>query len=168
MKTDVAIIGGGAVGLCAALMAARQNLRVVLVEAHEPKTWQRAAPDLRVVALALDNQAMLEGLGVWQKLQTMHVRAYSAMQVFDEIESAPLCFHAGDSGRDCLGHILENTALTEALWQAVVAEKNITLYCPDKLESLHNDPDSVHIVLRSGIEVPHGADAARDFNCHTC
>ena len=164
MKTDVAIIGGGAVGLCAALMAARQNLRVIVVEAHEPKAWRRDRPDLRVVALALDNQAMLASYGVWQTLQTMHVRAYSTMQVFDEVEPSPLCFHAADSGRDCLGHILENTALTEALWQAVAAEKNITLYCPDKLESLQNGPDSVQMVLRSGAEIQArlaiGADGA--------
>ncbi len=164
MNTDVVVIGGGAVGLCTALMAARQNLRVVLVEAHEPKAWQKEQPDLRVVALALDNQAMLETLGVWQKLKVMHVRAYSAMQVFDEIEPAPLCFQAADSGRDYLGHIIENTALTEVLWQAVVAEKNITLHCPDKLEALQSGPDFVHVVLRSGTEIQArlaiGADGA--------
>ncbi|HWR96651.1 MAG TPA: FAD-dependent oxidoreductase, partial [Arenimonas sp.] len=118
MKTDVdiAVIGAGAVGLAAALMAAQQGLRVAIVEAHAPAAWQPDKPDLRVYALALDNQALLDCLGVWSAVRGRRAEPYAAMTVFDEVQGSPLRFNAGELGRSHLGHIVENSALVEALW----------------------------------------------------
>ena len=59
---DIAVIGAGIVGGCAALSLARAGYRIALVEAHEPKPWLDEKPDLRVVALANDNQRYLWGV----------------------------------------------------------------------------------------------------------
>ena len=160
---DVIVVGGGMVGLSAALMAARQGLQVALVEAHAPKTWQREQPDLRVVALALDNQALIDSFGLWQDVLARRAFPYSAMTVFDAVHSSPLRFNAGDLGRPYLGHILENDVLVEVLWQAVVQEPNIHLYCPDKI-GMHESESEVRIGLQRGVELSArlaiGADGA--------
>ncbi|WP_297800047.1 FAD-dependent oxidoreductase, partial [Arenimonas sp. GDDSR-1] len=80
---DVVVIGGGMVGLSAALMAARQGLQVALVEAHLPKPWRQESPDLRVVALALDNQTLIESFGLWPEVLARRAYPYGAMTVFD-------------------------------------------------------------------------------------
>ena len=161
---DIIVVGGGIVGLSAALMAARQGLQVALVEAHAPKAWQREQPDLRVVALALDNQALIDSFGLWQNVLARRAFPYSAMTVFDAVHSSPLRFNAGDLGRPFLGHILENDVLVEVLWQAVIQEPNIHLHCPDKIGSLHETESEVHISLQSGVEfsarLAIGADGA--------
>lgn len=161
---DVIVVGGGMVGLSAALMAARQGLQVALVEAHAPKTWQREQPGLRVVALALDNQALIDSFGLWQDVLARRAFPYSVMTVFDEVHSSPLRFNAGDLGRPYLGHILENDVLVEVLWQAVVQEPNIHLYCPDKIGSMHESESEVRIGLQRGVELSArlaiGADGA--------
>jgi 2-octaprenyl-3-methyl-6-methoxy-1,4-benzoquinol hydroxylase len=167
MKTDVdiAVIGAGAVGLAAALMAARQDLRVAVVEAHAPEAWQADRPDLRVYALALDNQALLEDLGVWPAVKTRRAEPYAAMTVFDEVQASPLRFSAGELGRSYLGHIVENSLLVETLWRALQPLKNVSFHCPDKIESVTNYDHDVTLTLRSGIELSAGivigADGAR-------
>lgn len=161
---DIIVVGGGMVGLSAALMAARQGLQVALVEAHAPKPWQKEQPDQRVVALALDNQALIDSFGLWQDVLDRRAYPYSTMTVFDAVHSTPLRFDAGELGRPYLGHILENDALVEVLWQAVIRESNILLYCPDKIGSLHETESEVRIGLQSGVELSArlaiGADGA--------
>jgi 2-octaprenyl-3-methyl-6-methoxy-1,4-benzoquinol hydroxylase len=167
MKTDVdiAIIGAGAVGLAAALMAAQQGLRVAIVEAHAPQVWQADSPDLRVYALALDNQALLVHLGVWPAIKAMRAEPYAAMTVFDEVQGSPLRFSAGELGRSHLGHIVENSVLVETLWQALQSCKNVRFHCPDKIKALSNQEHDVTLALQSGIELSAGivigADGAR-------
>ena len=161
---DVIVVGGGMVGLSAALMAARQGLQVALVEAHAPKSWRKEQPDLRVVALALDNQALIDSIGLWQDVIARRAYPYSGMTVFDAVHSTPLRFNAGDLGRPYLGHILENDALVEVLWQAVVREPNIQRHCPDKISQLQQTETEVCIELQSGTELRArlaiGADGA--------
>lgn len=167
MKTDVdiAVIGAGAVGLAAALMAAQQGLRVAVVEAHAPEAWQADRPDLRVYALALDNQTLLEGFGVWPAIIARRAEPYAAMTVFDEVQGAPLHFIAGELGRRHLGHIVENSVLVETLWQALQPMKNVSFHCPDKIKAVSNQDQDITLTLHSGIEISAGiaigADGAR-------
>ena len=163
-KHDVIVVGAGVVGSSAALMCARLGLSVGIVEAHSPKPWQQDKPDLRVYALALDNQQLLEHLDVWAEIQSKRITPYRAMTVFDEVDGRPLQFKASDLGRDVLGYIVENNLLVDTLWQKVQQEKNITTYCPDKIESIHNQENEVEVRLQSGIklnaQIVIGADGA--------
>ncbi|MBP6310313.1 MAG: FAD-binding protein, partial [Arenimonas sp.] len=95
---DAVIIGAGVVGLSAGLVCAHQGLNVAIVEAHAPLPWQADKPDLRVYALALDNQNLLEQLGVWPDIKAKHVNPYKTMTVFDEVSGKPLQFNASELG----------------------------------------------------------------------
>lgn len=163
-RCDVAVIGGGVIGLATALAAARNGLQTILVEAHAPEAWQAETPDLRVYALALDSQALLESLGLWQQVMQRRAFAYSGMTVFDEVESSPLRFRADALGRTHLGHIVENGLLVDTLWQAVLKESAIRLICPDKIAAIDSADDGACLRLQSGLEISArlaiGADGA--------
>ena len=167
MKTDadIVVVGAGVVGLATALMAARQGMRVAVVEAHAPAAWQADTPDLRVYALALDNQALLEQFGVWPEIKAKRAEPYSGMTVFDEVQGSPLNFSAAELGRSHLGHIVENTLLVDVLWRAMQPLQNVTLHCPDKISALTNLDAGAVLALQSGIELSAGivigADGAR-------
>lgn len=165
VQADIAIVGAGVVGLAAALMAAKRGLQVAIIEAHTPKVWKSDVPDLRVYALALDNQHFLTQLGVWSNIQAKRVKSYNAMTVFDEVQGEPLQFNASELGQSCLGHIVENDVIVDVLWQALQLEKNVQFYCPDKIKNIHANPNSVQLTLQSGIEfdalLAIGADGAR-------
>ncbi len=162
---DAVIIGAGVVGLSAGLVCAQQGLNIAIVEAHAPLPWQADKPDLRVYALALDNQNLLEQLGVWPDIKAKHANPYKTMTVFDEVSGKPLQFKATELGRNTLGYIVEHNLLVDALWSAVLQNKSITLICPDKIQSLNNLEQDVEISLQSGrklsAKIVIGADGAR-------
>lgn len=162
---DVVIIGAGVVGLSAGLVCAQKGLNVAIVEAHAPMPWQQDKPDLRVYALALDNQNLLEQLGVWQDIKAKHANPYKTMTVFDEVSGKPLQFKAAELGRNTLGYIVEHNLLVDALWNTALHNKSITLICPDKIQTLNNLEQEVEISLQSGraltAKIVIGADGAR-------
>jgi 2-polyprenylphenol 6-hydroxylase len=124
---DVAIVGGGPVGACAAaLLAGRPSgprLRVVLLEPHVPAFPAAGAPpDLRVVAISRASERVLRCAGAWPGIEGPRVCAYERMHVWHAstgVEGASaLSFDAADVGEPNLGYILESRLLQAALLKA--------------------------------------------------
>lgn len=160
---DIAVVGAGIVGGCAALSLARAGYRVALVEAHEPKPWSESSPDLRVVALAPDNQKLLDACGVWRTIADRRIQPYTDMQVWDAAVGNALHLSASQQARELLGSIVENNNIVDALWQAIKLEKRIDCFCPDKLEAIEQ-AHGVSLKLKSGdiikADLVLGADGA--------
>jgi 3-demethoxyubiquinol 3-hydroxylase len=155
---DIAVIGAGIVGGGAALSLARAGFRVALVEVHEPKAWSEESPDLRVVALASDNQEFLETCGVWQKIAARRIQPYTDMRVWDAAVGNELHMSANHVAQEQLGVIVENNNISDALWQAIKQENNIICFCPDALEKIQqNEKEStVTLTLQSGVILKAG------------
>lgn len=152
---DIAVIGAGIVGSSAALSLARAGYRVALVEAHEPKAWSEDNPDLRVVALAADNQKLLDNCGVWNKIAGRRTRSYTEMRVWDAAAGDELHLSASQQAQESLGAIVENNNIADALWQTIKQEGRIHCFCPDKLESIEQE-STVTIHLQSGAVIKAG------------
>ena len=147
---DLVVVGAGVVGSAAALAAARDGLRVALVEAQAPPPWSADAPDLRVYAFAPDNQALLEDLGAWGSIVSARAHPYRRMRVWDAAAAGELDFNADALGRAQLGHIVEHALLVDRLWAACGREPNLQRHCPDQLSAIEQDGDSATAVLASG------------------
>jgi 2-octaprenyl-3-methyl-6-methoxy-1,4-benzoquinol hydroxylase len=147
---DVVVIGAGVVGSAAALAAARDGLRVALVEAHAPAPWREDQPDLRVYAIAPDSSALMQDLGVWPAVARARAFAYRRMRVWDAAGGDELVFDADALARGQLGHIVEHGLLVDRLWDACGREPRIQRHCPDKLAGLEQDEASVTAVLEDG------------------
>jgi 2-octaprenylphenol hydroxylase len=129
---DVAIVGGGPVGACAAALLAHAGgargarLRVVLLEASVPAPPAAGVPpDARVVAISRASEWLLRSAGAWPRIAAPRVCAYERMRVWHESVAAhsasALCFDAADVGEPNLGYILENRLLQAALLAAFTA-----------------------------------------------
>ncbi|HNV82742.1 MAG TPA: FAD-dependent oxidoreductase [Arenimonas sp.] len=152
---DIAVVGAGIVGGCAALSLARAGYRVALIEAHEPKPWSESSPDLRVVALAPDNQKLLEACGVWHTIANRRIQPYSDMRVWDAAAGNELHLSAAQHAKQFLGFIVENNNIADALWQAIKHENRISCFCPEKLESISQE-NGVTLTLESGVAIKSG------------
>ena len=150
---DLIVIGGGVVGTTAALAAARDGLRVALVEAHPPQAWREDEPDLRVFAIAPDALAMFEDLGVGASIRAARAHAYRRMRVWDAAGGGELVFDADRLGQPCLGRIIENRLLVDRLWAACQAEANVELHCPARLQGVEQDDSGVRAQLDDGREL---------------
>jgi len=112
-------------------------------------------PDLRVVALAPDNQKLLDACGVWKMIADRRVQPYTDMRVWDAAAGNELHLSASQQAQEFLGLIVENNNIADALWQAIKRENRITCFCPDKLASIEQE-NIVTLTLQSGAVIKAG------------
>jgi ubiquinone biosynthesis UbiH/UbiF/VisC/COQ6 family hydroxylase len=119
LRTDVAVVGRGAVGVAAALALSRAGMSTVLVGAppvpdaiDESDAW-----DLRVFALSPATRRLLESIDAWQALDAQRVAPVYDMRVFPAFGSQDdeLHFSAYESCIEALAWIVEQRNLMRAL-----------------------------------------------------
>ena len=130
---DCVVIGGGMVGAASALTLAQLGLTVAVVEPFEPKCFSPEQPlDLRVSAISLSSQYLLEQLEAWSQVTQWRACPYKRLGVWEQAYSYTE-FNAKDIKQKQLGHIVENRLLQLALWQQFEHHDNIELFCPSRL-----------------------------------
>ncbi|TKB47713.1 UbiH/UbiF/VisC/COQ6 family ubiquinone biosynthesis hydroxylase [Thalassotalea mangrovi] len=125
-KYDIAIVGGGIVGLTAALaICAKTRLQVAVIE-PQPVAEETDAPNLRVSAINAASQQLFAELGIWQEILQQRLQAYQQMHVWDKDGPGLLNF-ADDGSADDLGWIIENDVIRRALYQQVQQNSRIDI-----------------------------------------
>ena len=160
-RLDVAVAGGGVVGAACALALARAGLDVALVEARPVPRWLAEQPDLRVYALAPDNAALLDALGVWPQVVRARAQPYRKMRVWDAGGGDELAFDAATLARDELGWIVENGLLVDRLWAALVAA-GVQVHCPARVQGMEQDAAGVRLQLDDGTRLEARVAVAAD------
>ena len=160
-RLDVAVAGGGVVGAACALALARAGLDVALVEARPVPRWLAEQPDLRVYALAPDNAALLDALGVWPQVVRARAQPYRKMRVWDAGGGDELAFDAATLARDELGWIVENGLLVDRLWAALVAA-GVQVHCPARVQGMEQDEAGVRLQLDDGTRLEARVAVAAD------
>ena len=118
---DVIVVGGGIVGLSAAIAMSQRNFSVALVDAGSLAV-NTDEIDARVYAINQASQALLQQLGVWTHLAAARVSPYHHMHVWDAVNGAKIDFDARMMGCDRLGSIIEESVMKQALLSAVATE----------------------------------------------
>ena len=113
-KVDIAVAGGGMVGICLAVGLAGIGARVALVERRQ--IAQLAESDGRGSAIAAASQRLLQGLGLWAQLAP-DAQPIREIRVADG--GAFLHFDHGEMREGPLGWIVENAAIRRALARAL-------------------------------------------------
>lgn len=160
-RLGVAVAGGGVVGAACALALARAGLDVALVEARPVPRWLAEQPDLRVYALAPDNAALLDALGVWPQVVRARAQPYRKMRVWDAGGGDELAFDAATLARDELGWIVENGLLVDRLWAALVAA-GVQVHCPARVQGMEQDEAGVRLQLDDGTRLEARLAVAAD------
>lgn len=118
-SVDVAIVGGGMVGLAVACGLQGSGLRVAVLEQAAPQPLSADAPPaLRVSAVNAASEKLLSKLGVWQDIIAQRASCYHGMEVWDKDSFGRISFDDQSMGFSHLGHIIENAVIHHALWQS--------------------------------------------------
>ncbi len=148
---DVVIAGGGMVGLAVACGLQGSGLRVAVLEQAPPRTPDmQAAPAVRVSAINLASERLLSHLGVWQDILAMRASAYHGMEVWEKDSFGHIRFDERPQGISCLGHIVENQVIHQALWQRASQCNDIQLIAPAQLQQVAFGDNEAFVTLQDG------------------
>jgi 2-octaprenyl-3-methyl-6-methoxy-1,4-benzoquinol hydroxylase len=144
---DCVIVGAGMIGSAMAIALADLGLSVVIVDKYAPKDFsENQAFDLRVSAVSIASQQLLTQLGAWQNIPLARLCEYKRLGVWEKGFSYTE-FNSDTINQTHLGHIVENRLLQLGLWQQLQQHKNITLLCPEQVNSFSQSSASVIIEL---------------------
>lgn len=107
---DVAIIGGGPIGLSAGLALDALGYRVAVFERRRA---DETVDDRRVLALAEGSRLILTRLGIWPHLEA--VTPITRIHVSESGQDTPVTLTATESGVPALGYVTTFNALMAAL-----------------------------------------------------
>lgn len=166
MNHDLAVVGGGIVGLSLVCALGRAGLRVGLIEASEPRHEPQVATrvDVRVSAISRASMAWLTALSAWPHSEITKCCPFERMVVWDAGSGGEIEFHAAQLGLDCLGAIVENRTLLTSLEREVAHLANVRWYRPATLEALDAGVEDVTLQLDRGrvrAKAVIGADGGR-------
>src|SRR5262245_61445438 len=124
---DIAIIGGGMVGMSLAVAVAREGLKVALIEKSPLPAQLEPTFDGRVSAIALGSKYIFENIGVWANMEK-EAEPIRDIRVSDG--TAPFFLHYchREIGDEPFGYIVENRHIRHALQTAAAALPNITIF----------------------------------------
>ncbi|WP_034578886.1 UbiH/UbiF/VisC/COQ6 family ubiquinone biosynthesis hydroxylase [Carnimonas nigrificans] len=127
LESEVAIVGAGMVGATLALLLAEAGISVALIDAGEYSLrWKKAQLDNRVSAITAASRALFTSLGVWPDIAKRRIAPYQHMQVWDSEGLGEINFSASDVAASELGHIVENSAIVDALNEALAKNERVT------------------------------------------
>ena len=131
---DIAIVGGGLVGLATACALSQHGLNIALVDANIHQHQQLFHNEIGIRASAINNasQRYFAQIGIWDDLlASKRVQDFSEIGVWEKNGQAHLAAHAKDYGYANLGYIIENDVISHYLYQYALSRTNITIY-PDQ------------------------------------
>jgi 2-octaprenyl-6-methoxyphenol hydroxylase len=144
MKTPIIIVGGGPVGAVLALILAKANIQVKILEAR-PQGASHG--DQRALALSFGSRRILDKLGVWSDLnlsatpiQTIHVSQKGSL--------GRTLLKAEDYLLEALGYVLSYGALSAALEKALSTLPNVEILFEANAEHIYQDAQEASVSYR--------------------
>ena len=151
MQQNVIIVGGGMVGLSLALMLAKSNIAVKLLEAvkypnydDENATPYHSSFDARNTALSRRSVQIYQKLGLWEALQ-QHATPILQVHITEQGSFGKARLIAEQEKVESFGQVIENAWLGRVLLTQVRQQPLIELIDGVQVTALTQDSDHVQI-----------------------
>ncbi|PPS41478.1 FAD-dependent hydroxylase [Chroococcidiopsis sp. TS-821] len=138
---DLAIVGGGIVGLTLACALKDSGLRVAVIEAKQHSVAAAKGQAYAVHQLAA---RIFQGIGVWDKMLP-NIAHYRRVRLSDADYPGVVEFQTTDLGTDVIGYVAEHQALLAPLQEFLQECANVTYLCPVEVVETEYKPDFVEI-----------------------
>lgn len=162
MAFDVVVVGAGPAGLCLARSLAGSGLRIALVERQVEAALAAPADDGREIAITHRSQALLQSLGLWERLREDETAVLREALVLDGQDRGGLVFSPSLVGAGQLGWLLPNHAIRRAAFAAAATLPGVQLLAGAQVASARADAGGAEVVLESGETLRAGLLVAAD------
>lgn len=164
LTADIAIIGGGMVGLTLALILAKQlpSSHIYLIEAHSlpfvvDAQLHQPSFDARSTAISAGSVDIFKHLGIWESL-TRHITEITEVHVSDKGHLGRTSYSKGSGRNDVnaqadLGYVIENAWLGKQLLHTARSSANIEIIDDTQVTSLNFENNRANIHLRPNDKV---------------
>jgi 2-octaprenyl-6-methoxyphenol hydroxylase len=148
-ECDVAIVGGGLVGLSLALALAGAGLGVVVVDRDAPADSSADAADGRSSAIAWGSQRVLAAIGAWDLLAA-DAAAIEDIRVSDGQSRLFLHYDHREVADHPLGFIVENRFTRRALQACAARTPSLRWLAPARIAGFGQRPGARLVELADG------------------
>jgi 2-octaprenyl-6-methoxyphenol hydroxylase len=148
---DIAIAGGGIVGLTLACALKGSGLKIALIE---PQPQSQAAAKGQAYALHLISSQILKGIGVWSAIAPL-VEPFKQVRMSDGDYPHVVEFQPHDLQSQELGHVAEHSVVLKALQDFLRQCPNVEWLCPAQVTQSRDLGDGVEVQLAPVAETDH-------------
>ncbi len=146
---DVLIVGGGMVGATVACALGDSSLKVAIIEQSPPEDFEPQQPhDLRVSALSIASQNILQTIGAWQGIENRRYCPFKRMRVWETAGDTEFCSDAIKAEE--LGFIVENRITQLALLDRLQQFTNVEFFCPATITKINYAATGSSVELDDG------------------
>ncbi|MDX2244884.1 MAG: FAD-dependent hydroxylase [Leptolyngbyaceae cyanobacterium bins.302] len=146
LEYDVAIVGGGIVGLTLACALKDSGLTIALIEAREESA---AVSKGQAYHVNLLSSRIFAGIGVWEQMRP-GVNPIEQIRLSDQDYPGSVQFLVQDLPSPALGYVSEHRVLLGALRHFLTQCSNVTVLCPVEVVATQFQPDGVELTLKQG------------------
>ncbi|GAB1265825.1 2-octaprenyl-6-methoxyphenyl hydroxylase [Aurantivibrio infirmus] len=164
---DIAIVGGGMVGISLALILQRKNPQwsIVIAESFPLDTQQnlvfQSSFDSRSTALSAGSRNILSACGLWDLMQE-HTTEIARVHVSDKGHFGGVELSAKDFNLDALGYVVENNWLGQVLLSHLQKNEKIKSIAPANVKHAKPIRDGYRLTIESRSESERGV---QDLDC---
>jgi 2-octaprenyl-6-methoxyphenol hydroxylase len=146
---EVAIVGGGIVGLTLACALKDAGMRVALIEA---KPREAGLQRERAYAVTLMSGKIFAGLGIWDQVLPQ-ITTFRQIRLAEATCPAIVNLQPADLGTTALGYVAEHRVLLQALIDRLEGSESVSWLCPAQVIGVNYHPDCASItVSMDGVE----------------
>lgn len=158
---DVAVIGAGTVGLCAAAALLREGLRVALIDPRPAHSLIDSTFDGRDVALSNGILAWLDELKLTRNLSTQERCPIRGALVSDALNERTLRFGPAQ-GHEAIGAFIPEHRLRDDVYDAIAQHPRLVCRLGRRVTALHTRSRHVTLTLDDGESLNASLVAAAD------
>ncbi len=141
---DLAIVGGGIIGLTLACALKDSGLSIVLIEAQAESV---AVAKGRAYVISLLSGRIFSEIGVWDEILPQ-ISTFGKISLSDADYEKVVYFEPQELGTNGLGYAAEHRVLLSALQNQLKNSQNVTFLCPAQVIGADYQADGVEIELR--------------------
>ena len=143
---DCIVLGGGLIGLTAALALSKLDLNIAIVERNPLEKLRKSSGDQRTSAISASGKVMLDTLGVWDLLKS-NAEPILDIRVSEKNTKGFVHYSHVDADNEPMGYIIENEIIKKTLINSNKASPNVSLIFGQSVNGLSNGQAAIQLEL---------------------